>query len=205
MTTMNTKHTVFIIDDDDASSSSLRWLIESIELKAEVFRTATDFIDGYDSPKPGCIILDVRMPGMSGIELQNILRERGIETPIIFVTGHGDIPMAVRAIKNGALDFLEKPFKQQELVDLVHKALAHDGEVRWARTSRAKAAKRIELLTLREKEVLELIAAGNLNKVIAGKLGLSTKTVEAHRAAIMRKLDAKCASDLIRIAFELRI
>lgn len=201
---MNSKPTVFIVDDDEASSRSLRWLAESVELNVEVFRSAAEFIRGYDPSKPGCMVLDVRMPGMSGLELQEYLQGRGIDIPIIFVTGHGDIPMAVRAVKAGALNFLEKPFKQQELIDLIHKAVARDMQGRHARSARTEGLKRLDLLTARERDVLELISAGNLNKVVAAKLGLSTKTVEAHRAALMKKLGAKCASDLIRIALELR-
>jgi FixJ family two-component response regulator len=202
---VNSKSTVFIVDDDEASSRSLRWLVESVDLNAEVFRSAAEFIDGYDPTMPGCLVLDVRMPGMSGLELQQHLRERGIELPIIFVTGHGDIPMAVRAVKAGAVDFFEKPFKQQELLDLIHKAIARDAERRYTKSRQAEAIKRLDPLTPREREVLQLIAAGNLNKVVAAKLGLSARTVEAHRASIMKKLEAKCASDLIRIAIELNI
>lgn len=201
---MTSKPTVFIVDDDEASSKSLRWLVESVELIPEVFRSAVEFIGAYDPSKPGCLVLDVRMPGMSGPELQEYLRGRGIDIPVIFVTGHGDIPMAVRAVKAGALDFLEKPFRQQELIDLIHRAIACDQEKRRAMSKRTEALKQLDQLSAREREVLNLIAAGNLNKVIAAKLGLSTKTVEAHRAALMKKLRAKCASDLIRLALELK-
>ncbi|MFZ5555690.1 MAG: response regulator transcription factor [Pseudomonadota bacterium] len=197
------KPTVFIVDDDEASAQSIRWLVESVDLSAEVYLNPAAFIQSYDPEKPGCVVLDVRMPGMSGLEVQEQLKERGADLPIIFVSGHGDIPIAVTAIKGGAIDFLEKPFRQQELIDLIHAAIEHDARRRDADMERHETLRRTESLTLREREILDLIVAGNLNKTIAAKLGLSTKTVEVHRSALMKKLGARCAPDLIRMGLKL--
>lgn len=200
---MSSEPTVFIVDDDEAVGQSLRWLLESVGLRVEVFQSASAFISGYDPSRVGCLVLDVRMPGMSGLELQERLKEKQIGIPVIFITGHGDVPMAVRAMKAGAVDFIEKPFKDQELLDQIHRAIAQDLENRRSAAQRAALLERFHALTPREQEVMRLVAEGNPNKVIAYRLGLSSKTVEAHRARVMEKMQAKSLSDLVRMALDL--
>lgn len=192
--------TVFVIDDDDAVRSSLRLLFKSWGLDAVLAASADEFLAGYDVERPGCIVLDVRMPGMSGLELQDELLARKLALPIIFITGHGDVPMAVSTMKKGAVDFIEKPFDQTALKALVERMLAH------ARDAAASAERQrlnealLARLTPREQQVLERIVAGRLNKQIADDLGISIKTVEAHRANIMDKLRANTVADLMRVA-----
>ena len=191
--------TVFIVDDDPASRDPLRWLLESVELKVMAFPDATEFLDAYDPGTPGCLILDVRLRGMSGLDLQAELNRRGLQVATIFLTGHADVPMAVRAMKNGAFDFLEKPFNDQELLDRVQQAIERDRKERSRDAERAEQQHRLEALTPREREVMEHLVEGRANKETADALGLSVRTVEGHRARLMEKLGANSLAELVRI------
>ena len=197
-----TAETVFVVDDDEAVRDSLRWLLEANGYRVQTYASAEQFLDAYPSVSAGvgCLILDVRMQGMSGLELQERLIADGVALPIIFVTGHGDVPMAVSTMKKGAMDFIEKPFDEAELRKLVErmldKARAESGE----QLIQKAAAERLGKLTAREHQVLERIIAGRLNKQIADDLGISIKTVEAHRANIMEKLNVNTVADLLRLA-----
>ncbi|MCF8174313.1 MAG: response regulator transcription factor [Burkholderiaceae bacterium] len=194
--------TVFIVDDDQAVARSLRWLIESVRLKVETFSSAQAFIDGYDAGKPGCLVLDVRMPGMSGLDLQERLAAQRIHVPIIFITGHGDVQMAVRAVQAGAFDFVEKPFNDQDLLDRIQKAIALDADQRGKEALRVQLRSLFAGLTPREREVLDLVVEGLSNKAIANSLGLSAKTVEVHRAKVMDKMQARSVSDLVKLSIQ---
>ena len=194
--------TVFIVDDDQAVARSLRWLIETVRLGVETFASAQAFLDEYDLSKPGCLVLDVRMPGISGLELQERLAARRINVPIIFITGHGDVQMAVRALQAGAFDFVEKPFNDQDLLDRIQKAIAFDAERRGKEAQRAQLQALFASLTPREREVLDLVVEGMSNKAIANTLGLSAKTVEVHRAKVMEKMHARSISDLVKMAMQ---
>jgi two-component system response regulator FixJ len=191
--------TVFIVDDDPASRDPLRWLLESVELRVMAFPSATEFLDAYDPSTPGCLILDVRLRGMSGLDLQAELNRRGVQVATIFLTGHADVPMAVRAMKNGAFDFLEKPFNDQMLLDRVQQAIERDRRERSRDAERAEQQHRLEALTPREREVMELLVEGRANKETADALGLSVRTVEGHRARLMEKLGANSLAELVRI------
>ncbi|MBI5898969.1 MAG: response regulator transcription factor [Rhodocyclales bacterium] len=191
-----------MVDDDQAVARSLRWLIESVRLRVETYASAQAFIDGYDAARPGCLVLDVRMPGMSGIELQERLAAQRIRIPIIFITGHGDVQMAVRAVQAGAFDFVEKPFNDQDLLDRIQRAIARDGECRDRDLHQARLRTLFASLTPREREVLELVVDGLSNKAVANALGLSAKTVEVHRAKVMEKMHARSVSDLVKMAMQ---
>lgn len=191
--------TVFIVDDDEAVRDSLRWLMKSVGLAAETYPSAQAFLDSYDPQRPGCLVLDIRMPGMSGLDLQELLPERGVELPLIFISGHGDVPMAVRALKSGAFDFIEKPFNDQLLLERVQRAIEADAAQRRERSARADITARMALLTPREREVLDRVVAGASNKGISRDLGVSLKTVEAHRARVMEKLQAGSLTELVRL------
>jgi RNA polymerase sigma factor (sigma-70 family) len=197
---MSESSTVFIIDDDEAVRDSLSWLMRSAGLRAETFDSADDFLSGYTKDRPGCLILDIRMPGMNGLELQSVLQGRGFRLPIIIISGHADVPMAVRALKAGAFDFIEKPFNDELLLDLVQRAIAQDQERRESMAEVNELRSRMDSLTPREREVLELVVAGAPNKQISSELGVSLKTVEAHRARVMEKLQADSLSHLVRMA-----
>jgi two-component system, LuxR family, response regulator FixJ len=191
---------VFVVDDDRAMRESLRWLLESVGLTVRTYSTAADFLREYEPSQPGCLVLDVRMPGMSGLDLQADLVRRGAGLPTIVVTGHAEVPMAVRAVKAGAVDFIEKPFSDQLLLDRVRQALEIDRLEREVRRRREEARRRLESLTTREREVLALVAAGKANKEIAADLGLSPKTVEVHRSHVMSKMAVDSLAELIRVA-----
>jgi len=190
--------TIFIVDDDKAVRDSLSWLISSVGLHVETFGSAQDFLDVYDPTRPGCLLVDVRMPGMSGLELQKRLAENPHCLPVIVVTGHGDVQMAVRAMKDGAFDFIEKPYNDQILLDLVQKAVRECERRRTQVTSHQEIQELVDTLTPRERQVRDMIVAGNTNKQIAYALDISEKTVEAHRAKVMEKLQASSLADLIR-------
>ena len=200
MTTPEEPNTVFIVDDDEAVRDSLRWLLEANGYRVRSFSGAENFLEAYDPDEIGVLIVDVRMPGMSGLELQEELIAREAPLPIVFITGHGDVPMAVSTIKKGAIDFLEKPFNETDLRTIVARMLEQANE----RASQAQAKKSqqavLSRLTSREQQVLERIVAGRLNKQIAGDLNISIKTVEAHRANIMEKLEVTTVADLMKIA-----
>jgi RNA polymerase sigma factor (sigma-70 family) len=197
---MNAQATVFVVDDDQAMRSSLKWLIESVGLAVESFASADEFLRSYYPGRAGCLLLDVRMPGMSGLELQEYLLEHQIEIPVIIITGHGDVHMAVRAMKSGAVDFIEKPFNDEMLLDAIRNALTLDDRRRETRAAKAAIAERLEQLTPREHEVMEMVTAGRSNKEIANVLGVSAKTVEAHRARVMEKMQAGSLAELVRMA-----
>ncbi len=192
---------VYVVDDDEAVRDSMRWLLEANGFSVTTFASAEQFLARLPDPEPvACLLLDVRMPGMSGLELHEELVRRGSALPLIFITGHGDVPMAVSRMKKGACDFLEKPFSDAQLRQLVADALARAEAARRGLREDRVACERVERLTGRESQVLELIVAGRLNKQIADDLGISIKTVEAHRANIMDKLGARTMADLMRIA-----
>lgn len=191
--------TVYVVDDDPAMRSSLRWLIESVGLAVRTCASAQEFLDLYKGGEPGCLVLDVRMPGMSGLDLQNELAQRQIEIPILIITGYAEVPLAVRAMKAGAFDFIEKPFSDQTLLDRIRAAVALDEVGRRRRAARDEVKARLELLTPRERDVMSRVVSGRSNKLIAAELQLSTKTVEVHRAHVMEKLKADCLADLIRL------
>jgi FixJ family two-component response regulator len=191
---------VFVVDDDPAMRDSLRWLIESTGLQVETFADAQTFLARIRPDLPGCLVLDVRMPGMSGLDLQAELTRRGIGLPTIVVTGHAEVPMAVRAVKAGAIDFIEKPFSDQLLLDRVRQGIEMDRQERDGRARRAEILRRMSLLTQREREVLDLVVVGKANKEIAAALHLSPKTVEVHRAHVMEKMQASSVAELVRLA-----
>jgi two-component system response regulator FixJ len=191
--------TVFVVDDDDAVRDSLRLLLKSAEITCQVFASAQDFLSAYDAAHPGCLLLDVRMPGMSGLEMQQELNMRGATLPVIFITGHGDIPMAVEAMQLGAFDFLQKPFRDQELLDRVQRALARDMDNRARLRHTDRIRERLATLSPREREVLDLVTQGKANKMVAGDLGVSQRTVEIHRAHVMQKMEAGSLAELVRM------
>ncbi|MCG8048696.1 MAG: response regulator transcription factor [Candidatus Thiodiazotropha endolucinida] len=192
--------TVFVVDDDQAMRNSLKWLIESVSMQVETFESADAFIKSYYPGRSGCLLLDVRMPGMSGLELQEYLRANQIAIPVIIITGHGDVPMAVRAMKSGAVDFIEKPFNDELLLESIRYALALDVKQRDMQKQRAEIATRLARLTPREHEVMVMVTNGKANKEIACSLGVSAKTVEAHRARVMEKMQANSLAELVRMA-----
>lgn len=196
--------TVFIVDDDPAMRKSLRWLTESVGLKVETFGAAEEFKAAYEPSRPGCLVLDIRMPGISGLELQTQLSEQDIDIPIIIVTGHGEVQSAVRAMKTGAVGFIEKPFSDQDLLDAIHQALERDAQQRAAADDRREVEQRYGTLTPRERQVLELVVAGRANKQIAAELKISQKTVEVHRAHVMGKLRAQSVAELVRMSLLIR-
>ncbi len=202
--TKEAKPIVFIVDDDDAVRESLEFLMKSIDQPAESFASAQEFLDAYDQDKPGCLLLDIRMPGMSGLELQEKLDEMHAVIPVIFITGHGDVPMAVNAIKAGAADFIQKPFRDQELIDRIKEVLEDDAENRADRLEKSEVIKRMETLTERENEVMEQVVAGKANKVVAIDLNVSQRTVEIHRANVMEKMKAKSLAQLVRLVMKAR-
>ena len=195
---------VFIIDDDEAVRLSTEMLIRSMGLRAETFASAAEFLDDFDPQQPGCLILDIRMPGMSGLELQEHLVEQKVSVPIIFVTGHGEVPMAVKAMKAGAVDFMQKPFRDQELIDRVHSALEDDAKARAKAADIQAINAKIQALTARETEVMHLVVDGKANKEIAFDLGLSPRTVEIHRARVMSKTGAGSLAELVRMVLASR-
>lgn len=192
--------TVFIVDDDDAVRDSLQILLTVEGYRIETFESGVAFLEAFGAGRPGCLLADVRMPDMSGLDLQEILNERHASLPVIIMTGHGDVPMAVRVMKAGAVDFIEKPFSDTSILDGVRRALAQAGRAAADRTFAADATARLEALTPREREVLDRLVAGRPNKVIAFELGISPRTVEIHRARVMEKMQADSLSHLVRLA-----
>ncbi len=194
------KGTVYVVDDDETVRDSLQWLLEGKDYRVRCFESAESFLSRYDPREVACLIVDIRMAGMTGLELQNRLIEAKSPLPIVFITGHGDVPMAVDTMKKGAMDFIQKPFKEDQLVGLVERMLEHARESFSEHQSSVDRDALLSKLTLRESQVLERIVAGRLNKQIADDLGISIKTVEAHRANIMEKLSANTVADLLKIA-----
>ena len=190
---------VFVVDDDEAICESLRLLIEDVGLAVKTFSGARQFLSGYDPAQEGCLVLDVRMAGMSGLELQATLREQGNEIPTIIITGHGDVPMAVQAMKAGALDFIEKPFRDQVLLDSIQRAIECDRKLRAKRRQLQDLHSRIGLLTQRERQIMDLLILGKTNKTVAYELGISQKTVDFHRANILHKTGVGSVVDLVRL------
>ena len=192
------EQTIYVVDDDEALRDSLLWMLESNGYRALGFDCAEAFLAAHRPGMAGCLVLDVRMPGMSGLELFEELRARLCPLPVVFVTGHGDVPMAVLALKKGASDFIEKPFNDKEMLALIEQCLVRERETRERLRQEADAARRLAQLTGREREVLDLIVAGRLNKQIADDLGISIKTVEVHRARVMEKMQANSLAELVQ-------
>ncbi|MCC5809035.1 MAG: response regulator transcription factor [Ectothiorhodospiraceae bacterium] len=189
---------VYLVDDDDDVRDAVSFLLRSEGLAVDAFATPDALLAAVAPDSAGCLVLDVRLPGMDGLELQGALRARGVHMPIIFITGHGDIPMAVRAVNAGAMDFLEKPFRDQHLLNQIHKALAADAAARNEDARRLDVERRLQSLTPREREVMERMLEGKLNKVIAWELDVSIRTVEVHRARVLEKLNARNSSEMVR-------
>jgi len=194
---------VFIVDDDEAVRSSLRLLLKSVGLVPNAVASAREFLDKYDPAQPGCLVLDVRMPEMSGLELQEQLNRIGAVIPVIFITGHGDVPMAVEAMQAGAFDFVQKPFRDQDLIDRIQRALEKDRATRALLNERSLIRERLESLTPREREVLTMVTSGKPNKIMAADLGVSQRTVEIHRARVMEKMGAASLAQLVRMVMDL--
>jgi len=192
------EQTVFIVDDESVLRESLRFLLESIRLRIETFDCAEAFLSRYTPDRAGCLVLDVRMPGISGPELMDILNRSGATIPIIFLSAHGDVPLTVRAMKGGAFDFLQKPYNNQEFLDRVRQALALDKANRSQRKQLDEYSTKLAMLTLRERQILERVVDGQSNKLIARELGISHKTVEAHRSRLMRKMGAASFAELLQ-------
>lgn len=204
---MNNSHrqpTIFVVDDDEAMRDSIHWLLESVNLDTRMFSCASDFVASCEPDEEGCLLLDIRMPGMSGMELLEVLKFSGIALPVIIITGHGDVPMAVRALKHGAFDFIQKPFNAQDLLDRINAALELDRENRRRAQEIERRRAYFAALTEREAEVVELLVAGDASKVIAQKLNISPKTVDIHRANIMRKLNVRSVVEIAQLRLDLQ-
>jgi FixJ family two-component response regulator len=197
--------TVFIIDDDRGMRQSIQDLVESVGLRAESFATGEEFLRRKPTHDPSCLVLDVRLPQMSGLDFQRQLAETGVEIPIIFVTAHGDVPMSVRALKSGAVEFLTKPFRDQDLLDAIHQALQRDRTARERQAEIHDLQQRYHALTAREREVMTLVVSGMLNKQIASEIGASEATVKIHRGHVMQKMLAGSVVDLLRMADKLKL
>ena len=190
---------VYIVDDDEAVRESLALLLDSMDQNCQSFNSAVDFLDAYSGDMNGCLVLDIRMPGMNGLELQKQLNVQGCILPIIFVTGHGDVPMAVEAMQHGAVDFIQKPYREQDLLDKINMALALDETNREALEQRHKIIEKLASLTPREKQVMEMMVDGKANKVIAIDLGISQRTVEIHRSRVMEKMATNSLAHLVKM------
>jgi len=198
-----TEPVVYVVEDDDASRSLVRALTSSMGVACHAFGSAREFLDKYDPPQPGCLVLDIFMPGMTGLELQEELNRRGAIIPVIFTTGHGNVSSAVEAMRRGAFDYLEKPFKNADFTQSVRRALEHDRENRQTLTQLDLIRERIVSLTPREREVLDLVASGRPNKIMAQQMGLSQRTVELHRSRVMEKMGARSVAHLVRMLMNL--
>ncbi len=198
------KPVIMVVDDDSGVRNAMRILLKSVGLESALYSSAQEFLAAYQPSQPGCLVLDIRMPGMSGLELQQQLNLKGAVIPVIFMTGHGDIPMAVEAMQHGAFDFLQKPFRDQDLLDRIQKALVKDAELRSALGEHARIRGRLETLTAREREVLDLMTQGKQNKAIAQDLGVSPRTIEIHRARVMEKMSVQSVAELVRMMLDLK-
>ncbi|MEJ2344052.1 MAG: response regulator FixJ [Gammaproteobacteria bacterium] len=196
------EHTIFVVDDDQAVRESLRWLLESVGHQVQTYPSATAFLNAYEPGRSGCLLLDVRMPGMSGLELQEVLNQRQVDIPVIIITGHGDVPMAVQAMKAGAMEFIEKPFNDQILIDRVQACLDRATARYQRQQARSEILQRASRLTPREREVLDAVVSGKPNKIIADDLSISIKTVEIHRARSMEKMQAGSLAELVSMCIE---
>jgi FixJ family two-component response regulator len=197
------EQTVYIVDDDEAIRDSLKWLLESRSLKVQIFASSEEFLGVFREGLAGCIVLDVRMPGMSGLQLYEQLRDQGCSLPVIFITGHGDVPMAVSALKQGAADFIEKPFNDEDMLGLIERCMAQDLAASRKRSENAAAVERLNSLTQREREVLDLIVTGKLNKQVADELNISIKTVEVHRSRVMEKMAVSSVAELVQLVIKI--
>jgi FixJ family two-component response regulator len=193
---------VHIVDDDDAMRDSLKWLLESRGLEVELYASGEAFLKAFDNAFRGCLVLDVRMPGMTGLDLYEQLQARASTLPVIFITGHGDVPMAVSALKKGAADFIEKPFNDQDMLRLIESCMQQDRTAAAKRAESASLAQRLDSLTRREREVLDLVVGGKLNKQIADELSISIKTVEVHRSRVMQKMGANSVAQLVQFSLK---
>jgi FixJ family two-component response regulator len=197
-----TEPRVHVVDDDEAMRDSLKWLLESRGLEVELYPSAEAFLRVFSVDLRGCLVLDVRMPGLNGLDLHQELQRRASTLPVIFITGHGDVPMAVSALKSGAADFIEKPFNDQDLLGLIVSCMEQDRAAAAKRAENASVAQRLDSLTQREREVLDLIVAGKLNKQMADDLRISIKTVEVHRSRVMEKMGAESVAELVQLALK---
>jgi two-component system, LuxR family, response regulator FixJ len=195
--------TIYVVDDDDGMRRALNLLLNTVGYRTAAFASPKEFLETFKPDTAGCLVLDIRMPGMSGLELQQHLNRTGSMLPVIFITGHGDVPMAVQAMKEGAFEFIQKPFRDQDLIDKINHALGQDKENRNTLARRADVLHRFESLTPREKQVMELVVDGAANKVIAIDLGLSERTVEIHRAKVMEKMGARSVAHLVKLQMSL--
>lgn len=198
----NDSATVMVVDDDAGIRNAMRSLLKSVGLDSTLFASAQEFLSAYQPSQGGCLVLDIRMPGMSGLELQQQLNLRGAVIPVIFMTGHGDIPMAVEAMQHGAFDFLQKPFRDQDLLDRIQRAIARDQELRKSLGEHERIRKHLDSLTPREREVLDLMTQGKQNKVIAQLLDVSPRTIEIHRARVLEKMNAHSVAELVRMMLD---
>ena len=199
-----TEPTVFVVDDDSSTRELLAWLMKRHGLRSEVFADARSFLTSYKPEMPGCLVVDLNMPGMSGLDLQRSLKEQGVLLPVLFLSGRADVPKAVKAVREGAIDFIEKPFDYKRVVTLVEDCLRRDAQARAEQERKSVFCKRIAQLTQREREVLDLVVSGRMNREIAESLDISIKTVEAHRAKIMEKLEVDSVAELVRATFTAR-
>lgn len=196
--------TIYVVDDDDALRDSLVWLLEGESMRVRAFATAEAFLAAVNPREPGAVLLDVRMPGMNGMELHDTLISRGFALPVVFITGHGDVPMAVEAVKKGAFDFIEKPFEDRKLIEVIKRAALKATSAAQEQQDKASIERRMHSLSTREREVMDLVVQGKLNKTIADVLGISIKTVEAHRARVMEKMNANSLAELVQLTLKIR-
>ncbi len=200
---MNDHQTVHIVDDDEGVRDGLSLLLATVGVSCELYESAQKFLDAYDGDMRGCLVLDIRMPRMTGLDLQKKLLEMGSTLPIIFITGHGDIPMAVEAMRRGALDFIRKPFREHDLLERINEALNIDENAHRKAMDRQQLAEKLSALSEREKEVFDRVAEGQMNKVIAADLGISERTVEVHRGQVMKKLEVRTLAQLVRVKIDM--